>query len=174
MVLSLNCLISGKTPNDIFNVPIGEFFTNNQDITIQIIDMTVANLKEQLLRTYEINKAKITKMYIWKAEIEIELDSLEDNKIYTEKDIKGISTTMKPGYNLNEYFDNDKKMPKKNHLHIFIIPASTGKCTLIFYLSNKKFAVTKYRVWSDLFFFLFTRVTFVISFLFLYNQHKKL
>jgi hypothetical protein len=143
MELSLNCLISGQTPNDIFNVPIGKFFTNNQDITIQFIDMTVANLKEQLLRTYEINEAKITKMNIWKAEIE--LDSLEDDKIYNEKDFKNISTTMKPGYNLNKYFDNDKKMPKKNHLHIFIVPTSTGKCTLIFYLSNKKFAVTKYR-----------------------------
>jgi hypothetical protein len=107
MLFSLNCLISGQTPNDVFNVSIGEFFTNDQNITIQFITMTVANLKEQLLRTYEINAAKITKMNIWKAEIE--LNSLEDNKIYNEKEIKDISTTMKPGFNLNEYFDNDKK-----------------------------------------------------------------
>jgi hypothetical protein len=136
MLFSFNCLISGQTPDDIFNVPIGEFFNNKQDITIKFIDMTVANLKEQLLHRDEINQAKITKMNIWKAEIE--LDSLEDNKTYTEKEIKDISTTMKPGYNLNNYFDNDKKMPNKKHLHIFMVTITTGKCTLIFYFSNKK------------------------------------
>ena len=47
----------------------------------------------------------------------------------------------------NEYFQKvDTKM-----IHIIVVFA-TGKCLPTFYLSNKKFEVTKYRVWSDLFF----------------------
>ncbi|PKK60748.1 hypothetical protein RhiirC2_238636 [Rhizophagus irregularis] len=111
--------------------------------------MTVANFKEQLYHIKEVKKANITKMNIYK--VELELDSLEDDKTYTKDDING--TIMKPGHDLNEYFNDAEKKPKKGHLHIFIIPTPTGKCLPTFYFSNKKFAVIKYRVWSDLLFF---------------------
>ena len=53
------------------------------------------------------------------------------------------------GYFWNELNMNDKK----SNIHIItIIPATNGKCLQMFYLSNKKFAVTKYRVLPDLFF----------------------
>ena len=46
------------------------------------------------------------------------------------------------------------KPTKENNINIVVIATTTtGKCLPTFYLSNKKFAVTKYRVWSDLFFF---------------------
>src|SRR4051812_40778942 len=141
MLFSLNCLISRQTPDDILTVPIGEFFNiqnDVQNITAKFSDMTVTNLKEQLFCTDEIKEAKITKMNIWKAEIE--LDSFED-KPYTEEEIKDISTTMNPGCNLDKYYDNDKKKPKKDHLHIFIVPTSTGKCLPMVYLSSKKYAL---------------------------------
>ena len=141
MLFSLNCLVSEQTPNDILNVPIGESFTSEGKVNIKFTDMTVANFKEQLYRTKEVKEANITKMNIYK--VELELDSLEDNKTYTKDDING--TIMKPGHDLNEYFNDAEKKPKKGHLHIFIIPTSTGKCLPTFYLSNKKFAVTKYR-----------------------------
>ncbi|CAI2178094.1 8894_t:CDS:2 [Funneliformis geosporum] len=137
MLFSLNCLISRQTPVDIFTVPIGEFFNiqnDVQNITAKFADMTVANLKDQLFCTDEIKEAKITKMNIWKAEIE--LDSLED-KPYTEEEIKDISTIMNPGCNLDKYYDNDKKKPKKNHLHIFIVPTSTAT-TLTSILSSQQ------------------------------------
>jgi hypothetical protein len=48
---------------------------------------------------------------------------------------------------LQKYFDINKKMDEeeKEGIHVFIVPTSTGKCLPMFYLSNKKFAVTKYR-----------------------------
>ena len=137
MLFSLNCLISEQTPNDILNVPISEFFTSEGKVDIKFTDMTVANFKEQLYRTKEVKEANITKMNIYK--VELKLDSLEDNKSYTEDDING--TIMKPGCDLNEYFNDAEKKPKKGHLHIFIVSTSTGKCLPTFYLSNKRFAV---------------------------------
>ena len=38
-----------------------------------------------------------------------------------------------------------KKQPPSEHIHIIVeLPATTGKCLPMVYLSNKKFAVTKY------------------------------
>ncbi|EXX66432.1 hypothetical protein RirG_123830 [Rhizophagus irregularis DAOM 197198w] len=122
MLFSLNCLVSEQTPNDILNVPIGKSFTREGKVNIKFTDMTVANFKEQLYRTKEVKEANITKMNIYK--VELELDSLEDDKTYTKDDING--TIMKPGHDLNEYFNDAGKKPKKGHLHIFIIPTPTA------------------------------------------------
>ncbi|PKB98129.1 hypothetical protein RhiirA5_465643 [Rhizophagus irregularis] len=122
MLFSLNCLVSEQTPNDILNVPIGESFTSERKVNIKFTDMNVANFKEQLYRTKEVKKANITKMNIYK--VELELDSLEDDKTYTKDDING--TIMKPGHDLNEYFNDAEKKPKKSYLHIFIIPTPTA------------------------------------------------
>ncbi|CAG8751207.1 5581_t:CDS:2, partial [Rhizophagus irregularis] len=85
MLFSLNCLVSEQTPNDILNVPIGKSFTREGKVNIKFTDMTVANFKEQLYRTKEVKEANITKMNIYK--VELELDSLEDDKTYTKDDI---------------------------------------------------------------------------------------
>ncbi|CAG8652325.1 17510_t:CDS:1, partial [Rhizophagus irregularis] len=64
MQLSLNCLISEQSPDDIFNVLIGEYFTNNENIRANLNNMTVANFKNTLFDQKEIKEAKITKMNI--------------------------------------------------------------------------------------------------------------
>ncbi|CAB5209528.1 unnamed protein product [Rhizophagus irregularis] len=56
MIFSLNCLISGQTSDDIFNVPIGDFFLK-ENIKVKFTDMTVANLKQLLSRTDEVPTA---------------------------------------------------------------------------------------------------------------------
>ncbi|GES96875.1 hypothetical protein GLOIN_2v1729495 [Rhizophagus clarus] len=94
MLFSFNCLVSEQTPNDIINVPIGEFFTSEGKVDIKFTDMTVANFKEQLYRTKEVKEANITKMDIYK--VELELDSLEENKTYTENDINVPTSTAGP------------------------------------------------------------------------------
>src|ERR1044072_8940737 len=68
MIFSLNCLISGQTSDDIFNVPIGNFFFSKENIKVKFTDMTVANLKELLSRTDEVKRAEITKMNLGKVE----------------------------------------------------------------------------------------------------------
>ena len=69
MIFSLNCLISGQTSDDIFNVPIGNFFFSKENIKVKFTDMTVADLKELLSRTDEVKRAEITKMNLWKVEL---------------------------------------------------------------------------------------------------------
>ena len=176
MQLLLSCLVLGHTSDDIFTKYIGEE-SKIDGVQVKFDQLTVAGFKKLLLHEKQLKG--ITNMDLLK--VELKLDSLE-NKTYTKDEISTIGTKMLPGRILKEYFeDNDKqpeKKPKKDHLHIFIVPTiapDTGKCLPTLYLSNKRFAVTKYRVWSDvIIFFLFTRITFVISFLLLYNQHKKL
>ena len=126
MLFSLNCLISGKTSDDIFNVPIGHFYVNKDYIKVKFAKMNVANLKEILSRRDEIKEAEITKMNLWK----VELKKDEVNNL-SAKDIENHdrSEKMDPMSNLNEYYSDKKyKKPKKGCLHIFIVPTSTGKC----------------------------------------------
>jgi hypothetical protein len=132
-------LISGQTSDDIFNVPIGNFFLSNENIKVNFTDMTVANLKEQLSRTKEVIGAKITKMNLWKVELKTyEVNNLSAEDIESHERSEKMETTS----NLNEYYNNNEdKNPKKGHLHVFIVPTDTGKCLPMLYLSNKKFAV---------------------------------
>jgi hypothetical protein len=141
MELSLNCLILGQNTSKIFNLPIGKISTIN-DVNIEFEDLTVANFKDNLFSRKELQG--ITEMNIWKVELEyndIKNFSTEDgikNHVYSKK------MDDNPMLKLKSYYDNEDKVPKDECLHIFIVPIITGKCTLIFYLSNKKFAVTKY------------------------------
>ncbi|UZO06009.1 uncharacterized protein OCT59_026345 [Rhizophagus irregularis] len=123
MIFSLNCLISGQTSDDIFNVPIGNFFLSNENIKVNFTDMTVANLKEQLSRTKEVIGAKITKMNLWKVELKTyEVNNLSAEDIESHESSEKMETTS----NLNEYYNNNEdKNPKKGHLHVFIVPTDT-------------------------------------------------
>jgi uncharacterized protein YjaZ len=142
MLLSLNCLILGQKSSKIFNVPVGEISTIN-GVNIKFEDLTVANFKDDLFSRKALQG--ITEMNIWKVELEYN----DIKNFSTEDGIKNHVNSVKmddnPMLNFNEYYDNEDKIPRRNYLHIFIVPITTGKCTLIFYLSNKKFAVTKYR-----------------------------
>ncbi|CAB4463188.1 unnamed protein product [Rhizophagus irregularis] len=124
MIFSLNCLISGQTSDDIFNVPIGDFFLK-ENIKVKFTDMTVANLKQLLSRTDEGIGAKITNMNLWKVELKAyEADNLSAKDIESHERSEKMVTTS----NLDEYFNNNEdKNPKKGYLHVFIVPTASGK-----------------------------------------------
>jgi hypothetical protein len=51
---------------------------------------------------------------------------------------------MIPRHLLTRYFNVNQEMDSEG-IHVFVVPIPTGKCRPTLYLSNKKFAVTKYR-----------------------------
>ncbi|POG75267.1 hypothetical protein GLOIN_2v989371 [Rhizophagus irregularis DAOM 181602=DAOM 197198] len=97
-------------------------------------------------------------LILWKVDIPFdgENDKLTmlDEKFDTiniEQDLEGKE--MLPGDEISKHLKNFDK--PTSLIHIIVQPpqpATTGKCLPMVYLSNKKFAVTKYRVCSDLFF----------------------
>jgi hypothetical protein len=142
MLLSLNCLILGQNSSNIFDTAVGKISTI-KGVAIEFEKLSVAKFKEILFSSEELQG--ITKMNIWKVELEFN----DIKNFSTEDDIKNHVKSVKmddnPMLKLKSYYNNEDKVPKDECLHIFIVPITTGKCTLIFYLSNKKFAVTKYR-----------------------------
>jgi hypothetical protein len=78
--------------------------------------------------------------------LKVNLDDLEGLENKTEDEIIGHRTLMEPFSLFADYFNQIDKKPKKGYPHIVIqLNLTTGKCLPTFYLSNKKFAVTKYR-----------------------------
>lgn len=138
MLFSLNCLIAGQTSNNIFTKYIGEE-SEVDGVQVKFDQLSVAGFKKLLLRENQLKS--ITDMDLLK--VELDLKSLKD-KTYTKGEKLG--TMMEPLYDLKEYFENNDekpdKMPKEGHLHIYIVPTSTGKYLPMFYLSNKKFALS--------------------------------
>src|ERR1043165_4752900 len=113
--------------------------------------LTVGQLAKIILLQEEFKVSKL-----WK----IDIDKNKLNPDSTDEDIKKLGgVSMGFEYDFIYYFPNDYE-PTRNKIHIVAVVATTttGKCLPTFYLSNKKFAVTKYRVWSDLFFFALKRV----------------
>jgi hypothetical protein len=139
MSFSLNCLVLGQHTRNCFNIPFGEIYNFN-GIDIEFKDLTVSNFRDDLFNRKELQG--ITAMNIWKVEIEFQ----DIKKFSTGDDIKKhVKSEMmddNPMLNFDEYYNNEDKKPRKGYLHIFIVPIITGKCTLIFYLSNKKFALS--------------------------------
>src|SRR5690242_14336064 len=77
MTASLNCLILGQEPTDIFSLPFGENFPL-YNYQIKFADL-VSHLKNAITE-----KTEITEMELWK----VELNYPEIKKFSTEKDIK--------------------------------------------------------------------------------------
>jgi hypothetical protein len=88
-------------------------------------------------------------MNIWKVELECQ----ESKNFSTEDDIKKHVKSEKvddnPMLNFKGYYNDKDKKPKIEWLHIFIVPITTSKCLPMFYFSNKKLAVTKYRCFTS-------------------------
>ena len=174
IVESYNCL---RLDNGyVFQVEVYEtdnkkfFEVNNKEI-LPFENLRVGLLAELISRKGKFGDSDILKLW------QIDVDKSMLNSISTEYDIKNLGgVSMEFEYDFISYFQDDYKL-SRNKIHIVVVIATTsaGKCLSTFYLSNKKFTVIKYRVWSDvIIFFLSTRNTFVVSFLFLYNQHKRL
>ncbi|PKY51944.1 hypothetical protein RhiirA4_546864 [Rhizophagus irregularis] len=131
MLLSLNCLVLGRTSNDIITKYIGE---NSKigSVLVNFDQLTVAGFKKLLLRE---ELQELATMDIWK--VELDLESLKD-KIYTENEIRNIGTRMESIYELKEYFNDYDKKPKPKYLHIFIVPTDVKKLSNSF-ISSKIF-----------------------------------
>jgi hypothetical protein len=151
MIFSVNCLILGEAFKNNFNVAVGKVYTNDDKVDIVFDQLTVSNFKEILFRRRKVKMAirDSDSMDLYK--VELSISSLKD-KIYTIDEIKCDGKMMESMFEFKEYFKNSDKKPKLRYFHIFIVPTFTGKCLPMVYLLNKKFAVTKYRVLSDLFF----------------------
>jgi hypothetical protein len=153
-MLSLNCLILNSEKS--LTVDIGENYYTDDNVEIKFPDFKVSHLKEKLFRRQIIKDITRSSEYIdlWKVDSK-KVDEEKGNlKEFIVDDIKDkLGGVMMVGQNkLKRYFDKMSEEEQEG-IHVFIVSTSTGKCLPTFYLSNKKFAVTKYRVWSDLFFF---------------------
>jgi hypothetical protein len=104
----INCLVIGQTSNDVLTKYIGKN-SNIDGVQVNFDLLIAAGFKKLLLHEEELQG--LTTMDI----VNFKLDSRED-KTYSEE----ISTIMKPGRNLNEYFENnDKKSEKYSKKTIF-------------------------------------------------------
>src|SRR4051794_34786605 len=156
MSFSLNCLLLGENSfAKIFQVTVPEFITSD-NIMVPIDKVQVGQFKSHIFFTKQTKFNKLNlqdpdEIDLWKVDID---DESKVKDVFTVEDIERKRVElkaefMKPADKLKvDYFS---EIPLENkHVHIIIaVPTSTGKC----YFSNKKFVVTKYRVWSDLFFF---------------------
>jgi hypothetical protein len=141
MLLSLNCLILGSKIR--FTEKVGETYTNDNGIGILFKDFTVSDFKEQLFRKQSVKDIVQNSENMNLLKVELDLGELENK---TKDEIIDLRTVMDPFSSFANYFNQTDKEPKKGYLHVIIQPLTltTGKCLPTFYLSNKKFAVTKY------------------------------
>ncbi|CAB4381379.1 unnamed protein product [Rhizophagus irregularis] len=103
MIASVNCLILGEASDNNFNVVVGEVYTNDDKIDVAFDQFTVSNFKELLYRRKKVKRVV--------------------------QDPDNLGAKMQPGIEFKEYFDNDKKKPKRRCLHIFIVPAIVAPAT---------------------------------------------
>ena len=153
MERAFNCLLLGDysiVPIPIFKDEKDEkdkkFAKSYSDEKIYMRNYTVA-----LLNDYICKKKNVKNLKLWK--VNAKEDYIKDN-VSTEEDIKNKikGEEMESDKLFKRYFqnelnltgeeDDDEEFAENIHI-IAIIP--TGKCLPTFYLSNKKFAVTKYR-----------------------------
>ena len=145
MMLSLNCLILSSEKS--LTEDIGEDYHTDDNVEIKFPHFKVSHLKEKLFRRQIMKDIARSSEYIdlWKVDSK-KVDEEKDNlKEFTVDDIKGKlgGEMMIPRFLLEDYFK--AKETDTRDIHVFIVSTSTGKCLPTFYLSNKKFAVTKYR-----------------------------
>ena len=147
MMLSLNWLILGQASEKSLTENIGETYKDNNNVGINFSDFKVSHFKEMLFRRDEVKDIvrNTGEMDLWKVDGK-KVDEEENNlKEFTESDIKDKlgGEKMIPRFMLEDYFKANKTNIRD--IHVFIVSTTTGKCLPTFYLSNKKFAVTKYR-----------------------------
>jgi len=147
MAISFNCSVLSDTFNDTFSVNIfrenGNLFAKFGNEIYPFESFKVDNLKGYICKRRDVADSNKHTVKLWKVNVDTEEVSIREELFNDE---------MIPQKLFRRYYDSEigNHDPEKTHI-IAIIPA-TGKCLPTFYLSNKRFAVTKYRVCSDLFF----------------------
>ena|SRR2546423_7738036 len=113
-----------------------EIFTRLGVNRYDIKQFKVDHLKDYIC---DVNKSDKQAVKLWKVNVVDEVDIKEKLKDENE---------MKPRLLFSDYFQNELSGDEFiifSNIHVIaIIPPATGKCLPTFYLSNKKFAVTKY------------------------------
>src|SRR5688572_19980673 len=127
MSITLFCLIKGNTIANAFSVKI------NRDEPISELKKAIKAEKQNDFAGVDADKLKL-----WKVEISDERDDILGNLLL--QDEHKLPATREIG----EYW---AEKPPKRHIHVIVSPpeTTTGKCLSMFYLSNKKFVVTKYQ-----------------------------
>jgi hypothetical protein len=135
-------LVLGRTSDNVITKYIGEE-SEIDGVQVEFDQLTVAGFKKLLL--HEELLGGITNMDLWK--VDGKKVNEEENNLneFTESDIKEKlgGEKMIPRFPLEDYFKS-KEIDIRD-IHVFIVSTSTGKCLPMFYLLNKKFAVTKHR-----------------------------
>ena len=115
-----------------------KFFEIGNDKKVPFDKLIVAQLAELIAC-----KGNFKVSNLWK----VDVDKCKLNPGSTKEDIEKLGgESMEFEYDFIDYFQEDYK-PTRKKIHIVAVVATTttGKCLPTFYLSNKKFAVTKYR-----------------------------
>jgi hypothetical protein len=136
MVMELNCITLGKTSlSDSFTVRVLD--TNNIDGDLVEFDrLKIGSLKYLICCEKNIKIDTYNDLKLWKADITLG-NKLED---ITEEQIKKDNEELLPIEYFTKYFPNQRVAD--NSLIFIQVPVITGKCLPIFYLSNKRFALS--------------------------------
>jgi hypothetical protein len=139
MVKSYNCLHLDR--NYVFQVEVYQdennekFFEIGGDKKKYPLDSVKVGQVAKLV-SHEGKFKDFDMLELWKVDV-------DESEINTEKDIKDKGVLLKSQSNFINYFKVEYKPKKEDNISIaVIVTTSTGKCLPMFYLSNKKFAVT--------------------------------
>ena len=135
----------------VFQVEVYEDKDRQKFFEFGIKKIPFVNLRVGQLAKFISEQEKFEVSKLWKVDV-------DKSKFYpgsTKEDIEKLGgESMEFEYDFIKYFQEDYE-PTRNKIHI--VATTTGKCLPTFYLSNNKFAVTKYRVWSNvIIFFVYT------------------
>ena len=146
MAILLTCFILCDATDSIFTVRLSDpvIVDKTENTEVEISKLKISDLREYIWRKEKL-ETRIDNhrgMSLWK--VNVCKDKLEG--VSTEEEIrtklKGKMMGANKLFRNEEYFPADHSSDTIENVHIIvIIPASTGKCLSMFYLSNKKFAV---------------------------------
>ena len=129
----LNCFVLGTGTG--FSIPLSEKVSIKED-EYSIKSLTIDILKKYIWEREKDNLKDLTnnasKLELWHVNVEEVVDIFNENDIVQKLE----GNKMKPNFLFSNYFSGQ---PPAGKIHIIIQPpATTGKCLLIFYFSNKE------------------------------------
>src|SRR4051794_10893031 len=167
MIFSLNCLFLGEASTRSIPVKISDkIIVDNCETLYE--DITVSDVKSLILSKKGINYS-LDNLNLWKVDrVSVDKNDKLLETFSTENDIKEKlgGELMIPRFPLSKYFNGFEDDESKFAIHIIVqlLTTTTGKCLPTFYLSNKKFALTKYQFGLISFFFALKQVPLIKAF----------
>src|SRR3954452_10938153 len=137
--ITLYCYLLGTPINSAIPVDIGEM-TRVEGVDVPIEKFSFGHLKKQIWP----NNNEANKLRLWKFETPFKKDNEElkilNKNYFNDTDIEQeLGEDLSPGELIRTIFPVGYVF-SPNHIHIIVKlpkPATTGKCLLTFYLSNK-------------------------------------